>query len=570
MDNKDKLFAEVRGYAKELRSAHSERDEMLKDIEGMYLMHKTAGDVALEAGSPDIALTKSPDERVAIQAVVRLLTTSVPKVSMPREANYGKEDTSDMIEKGANALLASSDRANRRPMHYDAVLSGALYDLVSIRVSCAEDIMDQLEEGGMSAGAKERMKRALKHTPFIFEVLNPLTVYPVWDMYGLKAQLNVTKVKVKDIVGLYGEKALKLLGEEDELRDKELWDYTDDQYRVVWCGDEYLVCEEHGLPFLNIATSTVSGSGLFSEAVDQYEPFLYTVYRSGMDQRKTEALTATATMGRVYGLSPLLKYTRGPNDEEPPATQQVGLFSLWDVPNGAQLEPVLNKGITDPSVWNNLQLWMQKTEEATIYKSVLGQSQSNTYSQTALLSQLGRIPLDIIASMTGRCIADALEVALRWIKLNKKGVKAYNRNDGALTEIDPELIPDYFNLNCKLKPALPQDKLQSAQVAVTLVQAGVTSIAWVQENILDIEQPQDMRKEIWMEHFQDELAKLELQKAVMQPAQQKQEQEQAEQMANPEEMLLGGAGGIPREVLAGGMGGPAAPTIEEQMTPPMV
>lgn len=568
--DQEKLFLELKGYSKDVRSQHGERDTILAGIEDMYLMHKTVGDLALES-LPDVTLTKSTDERVAIQAVVRLLTTSVPAISMPRESNADNDDAADMVERGANALLASSDRANRRPLHYDAVLSAALYDLASIRVTCAQDILDSMEQDDadrkknkaerMPEGARERIKQALANTPYIFEALNPRSVYPVWDRYGLKSQLNVTKVRVRDIVAQYGDKARRLF-EDSKVSweiERELWDYTDDVYRCVWVDDEWLVMDEHGLPFINYATSTVEGSGLFSNTVDQYEPFLYTVYRSGLDQRKTEALTAQYTMNKVFGFSPLLKYTRGPNGEEPPATKKVGLFGLWDVPYGASLDVVLNKGISDPAVWNGLQLAMTKTEEATIFKSVLGQSQSSTYSQTALLSQLGRIPLETTRSMTGRVIADALEIALRWIKINGKGVSTYDNRAGALAEIIPAQIPDYFNLECKLDVALPQDKLQQANIAAQLIKAGVVSKEWIMENVLNIGQPQDMVKDIWSEQFIDALAGMELQKKLQPP------QPQLPPGGPPPEM---GGGGLPPEMLAGGMGGPEMMAGEQQMMPP--
>lgn len=567
--DQEKLFRELKAYGGEIRAAHGERDTLLAGVEDMYLMHKTAGDAALES-LPDVALTKSTDERVAIQAVVRLLTTTVPTISMPREGNADNEDAADMIERGADALLASSDRANRKPLHYDAVLSAALYDMGSIRVTCAQDILDSMEQDDsdrrksgadrMPEGARERIKQALANTPYIFEALNPRGVYPVWDRYGLKAQLNVSKVRVRDIVAQYGDKARRLFADKKISMESErdLYDYTDDVYRCVWVDDEWLVMDEHGLPFINYATSTMEGSGIFGAVVDQYEPHLLTVYRSGLDQRKTEALTAQFTMNKVFGFSPLLKFVRGPNGEEPPSTQRVGLFSLWDVPYGANLEPVLNKGISDPSVWNGLQLAMTKTEEATIYKSVLGQSQSSTYSQTALLSQLGRIPLETVRSMTGRLIADALEIALRWIKKNGKGIKTYNNRAGALAEIIPAQIPDYFNLECKLDIALPQDKLQQANIAAQLIKAGVVSKEWIMENVLNIGQPQQMTKDIWTEQFIDALAGLELQKKLQPPP-----QPQLPPGGPPQ-----GGGGLPPEMLAGGMGGPEMAAGEQQMMPP--
>jgi hypothetical protein len=253
---------------------------------------------------------------------------------------------------------------------------------------------------------------------------------------------------------------------------------------------------------------------------------------------------------------------------------QDGLFAQVDIPHTGEWGIETNK--TDPGAWNGMNVAKELTQAATIYPSVLGQSQSNTFSQTAILSQLGRIPMETVRAQVGRCIADALEICFAWIKWNGKGVKVYNyRKGGVLSELKPKDIPEYFNLDCKLDIALPQDKLQQSTVASNLRQAGIVSDEYIQEEILGIGQPSAMRKQIVKEDMVKALAQIEQQKALLQGQIELQQlQMQLMQMQNPQPAQPGAEGmapeqagppqGIPPEMMAGGMQGPEAPVQEQE------
>lgn len=583
--DKAKLSDEIRSYCKSLVDTHSRRDDIARGIENEYLMHETPEDEALKRASASVALTKSPDARNSVKGVVRLMTTTRPEIKIPAATNdYEGKRISDEMEQVASAMLAASDRYNRRPLHYDATLSAVLYDEVHLQVISTQDLVDTAE--GVSKVRLAKLRKLAATTPYIFEVLNPRQGYPVWDNLGLKAYHSRRKVSIGSIIDQYGDSARSLLRargvdvDADWLKLVTLCDYWDEIYRNVWI-DEYdgdLLIDEHELPFIQIIASTIEGSGLFSSPEDQREPFLYTDYLSGLSQRKTEALTAMATMGRVLGFSPVFVVQNADPMQEAPQMERVGLFQMFVLGPGQTITPMLNKGLIDPSTLTAYETFRVLGEESMIYKSVLGQSQSDTFSQTALLSQLGRIPLETVRSMTGRAIADALEVAFEWLRLSSGTSKVYDYTAGAVASINPRDIPEYINIEVDLSVAMPQDKLQQAQIASTLKDRGLASTEWIHEEIMGIGQSGAMQRTIIKEQVQQALVQLKLQQMLQMAAQQ---QQQA--MAGPGQPMPGGppmAGpqvpeepatlqGIPPEMMEGGLGMPEQPGFMQQMEPPI-
>lgn len=580
--DKAKLSKEIRSYCKALVDTHSARDNIASGIENEYMMHKTPEDEALEKASTSVALTKSPDARNSVKGVVRLMTTTRPEIKIPTPTNdYEAKRIADEMEQVAEAMLAASDRYNRRPLHYDATLSAVLYDEVHLQVISTQDLVDTAE--GVSKVRLAKLKKLAATTPYVFEALSPRQGYPVWDNLGLQAYHSRRKVSIGSIVDRYGEAAKTLFQsrgvdvDAERLKLVTLCDYWDETYRHVWVDgyDGDLLLDEHGLPFIPIIASTVEGSGLFSSPEDQREPFLYTDYASGLSQRKTEALTAMATMGRVLGFSPAFVVQNADPLQEIPQMERVGLFQMFVLGPGQTITPMLNKGLIDPSTLTAYETFRLLGEESTIFKSILGQSQSDTYSQTALLSQLGRIPLETVRSMTGRAIADALEVAFEWMRRSSGTSKAYNYAAGTAAAINPQDIPEYINIEVDLSVSMPQDKLQQARIASTLKDRGLASTEWIHEEIMGIGQSGAMQRTIIKEQVQQALVQLKLQQMLQMAAQQ--------QQAMAGQPMPGGrplAGpqvpeepatlqGLPPEMIAGGMAGPEEPGFMQQMEPPI-
>lgn len=118
-------------------------------------------------------------------------------------------------------------------------------------------------------------------------------------------------------------------------------------------------------------------------------------------------------------------------------------------------------------------------------------------------------------------------MALHWYKQEGSGYQY----TGAVGELAPEEIPEYFEIETKLDISLPQDQLQSANIAGMLASGDdpLMSKTWVRENILGIGQPDDEQGKVWDEQaatlyfrkFQlDQMARIkQLEQIAMQPEQ---------------------------------------------------
>jgi hypothetical protein len=160
----------------------------------------------------------------------------------------------------------------------------------------------------------------------------------------------------------------------------------------------------------------------------------------------------------------------------------------------------LQKQIVDPNLWQALDIAGQKLAESTIYKQTLGEplGKNAPFSMVALLSQSGRLPLVAPQRILGWAIGSAMEIALNWMKADQRqGTAVYQ---GRL-ELNPDDIPDDFEIEALLDVNLPQDDLQNANVANMLTEGEdpLVSKDWVRQNILKIEQPSEMVDQIWEE-----------------------------------------------------------------------
>jgi len=221
---------------------------------------------------------------------------------------------------------------------------------------------------------------------------------------------------------------------------------------------------------------------------------------------------------------------------------------------GEQFAPLLNKGLIDPAVQQGLQIAIQKGQESTLYPQALGApiEGDSTFSELALLSQSGRLPLISTQRRGGWGISQLMEMCLAMMKASGTGVKA------PYIDLNASDIPEYVQIETKLDVKLPQDKLQQANIAVMLTQGDnpVVSNEWSRKEILNIPQSGNMDRQIWTERA----ANMMYQTWVEQQLQQQQMAQQAQM-----------AGGMPGQMQPGqnGQGAEQLPAQEMQAGPMM-
>jgi hypothetical protein len=445
-----------------------------------------------------VKVTKSTDASDNLLGAVRLLISTEPQISMPHDKNNPEAlDQASNIEKAAQMMWQASGRVRGNPLTHDVVLSMALWAEVCIGITKTEDLVNHAREA--KNGMQARYENIAKQTPFLYDVWDPRTCYPEFGSFGMTRFYRQVETQAGNVLDEFGAKAKQVLGDINRLTSVILCQDWGTKMRYAWIrgGSEPILEEDYNLPFIPVVCQLGEGSRIFARPEQQRQPFLYTLWKSGLWNRENLLLTVLFTQVFGIGSNPMFVYQRmDPKKKLSLDFSRPGGIAY--IEQGESLQPMV-KVVIDPSILQALQLAGQKSEEATIYGPTLGEpiGGSPNYSMTALLHQAGRLPLFVPQLKSGWGIGDALKISLDWLKYDK--TKATVRYRGTTQEISPADIPDYYELEATLEVKLPQDKMQMGAVAAELKKAGLTSNRWIQENVLGIGQPDQMQEEVWGE-----------------------------------------------------------------------
>jgi hypothetical protein len=562
------IASDIRAYASDLASEYAERDELLRHMEDIYLL-KWGEQSKLEQQFAHMYITKSPSGRNAIKAALRLMTATYPKINVPpgMHEDIG-QDMADEIEKACSMMLRASDRIVGQPLHMDACLSGLLYDEIHISVNSTSDLVEYARGG--SKAQQVRAQRAAAATPFLFRVHNPIGCYADYDHLGLRAWARRVTMSRQEIIETYGSAAGQIIESHGKsmrggpLDTYDVWTYYDTEWYACWIdgSDEMIHMDRHELPTIPVVVQRVEGSHLFSSVSDRSEPFLFGLWTSGLWNRQNLMLSAQYT-NAATALWPQLVYV-GPEGTEPyiDLSNPMGIVR---VPPGAALD-TFKKNLIDPALTQMWALAERLGEESTIYKQVAGGGlgQGETFSAISLLNQAGRLPLISIQRKAGWAMGDMFRVAFAIMR--DGGGRYAARADGKYLEIRASDIPEDLEVEVSLDAQLPQDKLQLANIFNML--EGKLPQEWLIENVLGINQPQEIVRQVMTEQATKMQFQMYLQRMAQQAMARDQAQAQmAEQMQMQSPPMAPQAnpmmGGLPREMLMGGAQGPRRPPGEE-------
>lgn len=488
------MLKEAQDHGQQLKGVYSQRNKMYDEMERIFLMDWT-DEERVKNVMQGVKITKSPDARNALLGAHRLMIATEPQFSIPNELNTPQVmQTASKIERAASAMWRAAGRCKRKPVQYDVVLSLLLFGEVYISVTRAADLVASASKSSKAAQLHAEELAAL--APYLFDVWDARTCYPEVGPYGMSALYREVETTVGQVRDEFGEAAQDLSGARvDAVTLCHYWNHT---HRFTWVDgmNQALVAEEHGLPFIPVVHQVGEGSQLFSDPEDQVTPFLYTVWQSGLWDRQNLSLTVYYTMLFALGANPLYFERVSVNGRHLEVDRSVpgGVVTLLP---GEEYGQIPNRPV-DPTILEGMSIANQKMQESTIYGQTLGAPVGGgnaAYSMVALLHQAGRLPLVTPQQAGGFAIADAVKMALRWMRIEPSGYMGANESLAIRTGD----IPAQFELECRLDVALPQDNLQAANIASLLIKAGVASTRWVQENVLKIGQPEQMQKEIWTE-----------------------------------------------------------------------
>jgi len=507
-----------------------------------------------QAKAPNVKITISPDARNQFLAAVQLMSATEPKFRVPEAKNMVGDES--QIEKFVQALWTESNKIAGTSLLYDLIFSAMLYGESHLAVTDMNDYVGYFKKRGKAY--ERRAKRAASKSPFMFKAFNPHECYTDFDDLGLTSHYRRVEATAKKVAGEWGQagiKATKDMQDQDKITYNEWWDL---EKHCVWLDEGKVVLDiEHDLPFIPIETAITDGSQkLFSKISYQRQPFLYGVAKSGLWDRQNLTLSALYTLIFAVGFSPLFAYTRN----QPGKELEVDFSKPFNVINLDQGEGLssLARNLIDPAVMEGMNIANSLVEDSTIYRTARGQTvgANAAYSTHALLTQAGRLPLITPQRRIEWLLSQTME------KCMERLADGAGTNSAIERMLDGVELSTDTNIETALDVRLPQDKLQAANIATSLKAAGIVSDEWIMSGLLQIEQPEDMRKQIMRERF----VELQFQQFVQKMAQQEQMamQQQQMQMAQAQQaQAQPQAATMQREAQ---MAGGAQPGMEQQPT----
>lgn len=412
----------------------------------------------------------SPDAYNAVVGILRLMMAAEPQIRVPSgESTIENVVRDDRTERALRALLHRADEARDVAALYDAVISATLFGEVVLRVGCSADVVDLVK------GTNKALAAMAARVPFTIDALNPATVFVDSDVLGLRRVVIVEETSAGHVKEFWGTLA-EGLGDDDA--EVELYDYWDRTWRAVWVKNAagFVLCEEHGLPFIPIVRRVVQGTKLWTtDDGETVWPLLYPMYKSGLWDAQNIALTMIYSLAYAMGSVPFLALEKESPSQPDPEID-------WSQPGinvrllrGQRIVRVAQDAIPQ-EMMTLLNLVESKTPESLMPKVVFGQSPggSTSFSALNLLSQGGRLPLVPIQERVGDAMGSALEIVLRWIAEEGKALELYDA--GVMYAIDPQQIDkDRVWVDVRLDPAMPQDRMSTAAVVTQLIDRQVIS-----------------------------------------------------------------------------------------------
>jgi hypothetical protein len=575
-------FDYISQYAKHLKETHTQRVNAQDDYEKDYLMEWDEEN-SVKSKLDDVKIVKSPDVRNRILGANRLLSATMPQFSIPQDMNTDEVyDQADALELAADKVFRAAGRVANNPIHYDVALSLNLWGEMHMGITRTADMVGAAEKrkenDQISKAELYRAEEIARLTPFTFDVWDPRNGYPDFDNMGLKAYYREVDVMTGDLIATFEGASEQIQKTDDRYKEVTLCQLWDWKYRYVWIrgNNEFLLEEEHGLPFIPVVVQLGEGSMLFEKPEDQRQPMGFTTNKTGLGSMQNLALTLAYTSLLKMGGNPQWVNQLNAQGEEAELDFSV-MGGKWNVPDGGDLKPADLSKVVNPLLMDLYDIADSKVQESTIYSQALGEpmGKNAAFSMVALLHQAGRLPLLMPQKKAGWGIGSAVKKALVWLKEEPPKKAEYEHILGSLA---PKDIPRHFELECKLDVSLPQDALQNANVAGLLVDKNIASRRYVQENILNEGKPAVMNREIWSERaadtmfekfMLDQMAQLEMMREqVMQPEPPMQPQPgqvpPGAMPQGPPQQQGPGLQGLPPEMAQGGMQPPEGTLPPEQ------
>lgn len=509
MDIDKTLMTKFRQHAEDLRSSHAQRDADFELYDTAYLMKwpRQVNDAKLLSQA---SLTQSPDPHNQVKGAVRLMCVTDPQFNV---SPLGKEPPDkEKVEQYVKRVWNLSGRRRGEPVHNALTFSAILYGEVHGGITPMQEMIAYLDRHKPTderllkywTAQREQWEEAAATEQFLIDPWSPKGGYPEFSQLGLSAYHRQEEITVAQLFDRFGP--LEMYQTARRTDPVTLSMYVDDVYTAYWTDEQDVFLDEHGYGFVPVMAQLIDGSNIFPAAEDRRQPMLYSMIKSGMWNAQNLALTVMFSAAMAMGSVTKFIYV--------PAVEGNRINLNWDeeiayAHPGDQLVPIDMRNVLPPPLQEVYQLAVQKGYESTIYPAALGapSEKATTYSEYALQSQAGRLPLAGPQHRGGWAISKLVELMLRI----GRSTSDYLKGSG-LTKAD---IPSGLMIDTVLEVKLPQERLQMANIGQMLNQMGVPN-EWILENVIGINNPKQLRHQRWNEMAAEQMWALGLQNLLAQ------------------------------------------------------
>ncbi len=468
-------FETIKARALVLVQEDSKRDGLYDALESLWLLE----DAETPQGQADYT-TRSPTPFTVPRQIGNILAGNAPVIRVIESAETeAAKVKSGRIKAGLDALLF---RANQNGEN----LVGQLVTMAVVYGRAVMKVMDMGAVWAMQEMSEEEISAETDAgaLPYALLPCHPRMVHTFRGPHRVDHVVEVTQRRLRWVRSYYGDKAGFIKGEDDELGD--YYEYWDHKVNCAWWGNDDSQAiigpvEYNGIiPYCDFPCS----AQFFLNRSDLESPsFLYPLYATRITRRLNLAYTIWANNAVKLGNSGFAFYTRSGEAPEmkldvPGAS--VGLYTDERMTplHDARIAPILAQ------LYTNLKA---DEEMCTLSRVISGNAPGGVTAGYAI-GVLGQGAASVLSPIKGAveaCLADALRKVVRRVKLSGEPLEVWGERK--LTTLKPQDLDEHQHIEVAIKPRLPQDRMQEANVAGYLQRLGSVSQETILEDILGMD-----------------------------------------------------------------------------------
>jgi len=404
-----------------------------------------------------------------------------------------------------------------------------------MKLAYVPDTVEALEQQAKKSkrADRDRLKQQIKfykdlgkRAPFMVDVLDPRTVHVQRGADGLRCVVEYRERMVGDMRAEWGEHLFPVRQPTGQVKYYEYWD----RYRYCkWVEDELLDLGEHDLPFIPYVIQDTNGTRIFGKT--EYFPVLYAVWKGDLWKALNLVLTMMRSNVFALGNPTFIATGKSAQDADIPFDMAGARIPL----DSGDSITMLSKDLNTKDMQSMYATLRQLVEESTLNKMVFGKSPEHilAYSTVNMLIQGAKSTLNPLLIGIARSLEALFEMVLLWVAFRKATVKLYGSNE--MTELKAsDINPDCIEVQVKLKPDIPQDRLQLLNMAKMAVDTGLAS-KYSARDLAGWLQPDEEDKRIALERIVEVLFQTRLQE-LLAPQEGATEVQQGETPVSPEQM----------------------------------